>query len=152
MFASGLATFFTRAYDQLRMAAISDSNINLCGAHCGLSVGKKSFFYFKATVYFLTDRCTLQSKFFLLSPAHFQHLPLSSLTLCSCDSVTLTVMFWNRFVSDSPLLFPEAVFLMCVLFSWSSGGGATLSTTPSPSLPPLVYLGGCLRVTRHPLR
>ncbi|KAI2659043.1 Transketolase [Labeo rohita] len=83
VFASGLATFFTRAYDQLRMAAISDSNINLCGAHCGLSV---------------------------------------------------------------------AVFLMCVLFSWSSGGGATLSTTPSPSLPPLVYLGGCLRVTRHPLR
>uniref|UniRef100_A0A673FTQ3 Transketolase n=1 Tax=Sinocyclocheilus rhinocerous TaxID=307959 RepID=A0A673FTQ3_9TELE len=40
VFASGLATFFTRAYDQLRMAAISDSNINLCGSHCGLSVGE----------------------------------------------------------------------------------------------------------------
>uniref|UniRef100_A0A672LLM5 Transketolase n=1 Tax=Sinocyclocheilus grahami TaxID=75366 RepID=A0A672LLM5_SINGR len=40
VFASGLATFFTRAYDQLRMAAISDSNINLCGSHCGLSDGE----------------------------------------------------------------------------------------------------------------
>ncbi|XP_067243257.1 transketolase isoform X2 [Chanodichthys erythropterus] len=40
VFASSLATFFTRAYDQLRMAAISDSNINLCGSHCGLSVGE----------------------------------------------------------------------------------------------------------------
>uniref|UniRef100_A0AAR2LZT1 transketolase n=1 Tax=Pygocentrus nattereri TaxID=42514 RepID=A0AAR2LZT1_PYGNA len=40
VFASGLATFFTRAYDQLRMAAISESNINLCGSHCGLSIGE----------------------------------------------------------------------------------------------------------------
>lgn len=39
VFASTLASFFTRAYDQLRMAAISDSNINLCGSHCGLSTG-----------------------------------------------------------------------------------------------------------------
>ncbi|TKS71389.1 Transketolase [Collichthys lucidus] len=37
VFASTLASFFTRAYDQLRMAAISESNINLCGSHCGLS-------------------------------------------------------------------------------------------------------------------
>ncbi|XP_028826270.1 transketolase [Denticeps clupeoides] len=40
VFASTLASFFTRAYDQLRMAAISDSNINLCGSHCGFSTGE----------------------------------------------------------------------------------------------------------------
>ncbi len=40
VFASTLASFFTRAYDQLRMAAISESNINLCGSHCGLSTGQ----------------------------------------------------------------------------------------------------------------
>uniref|UniRef100_A0A8C7LKW8 Transketolase n=1 Tax=Oncorhynchus kisutch TaxID=8019 RepID=A0A8C7LKW8_ONCKI len=40
VFASTFATFFTRAYDQLRMAAISESNINLCGSHCGLSIGE----------------------------------------------------------------------------------------------------------------
>jgi len=40
VFASTLASFFTRAYDQLRMAAISESNINLCGSHCGLSIGE----------------------------------------------------------------------------------------------------------------
>lgn len=39
VFASTLASFLTRAYDQLRMAAISESNINLCGSHCGLSTG-----------------------------------------------------------------------------------------------------------------
>lgn len=39
VFASTLASFFTRAYDQLRMAAISESNINVCGSHCGLSTG-----------------------------------------------------------------------------------------------------------------
>uniref|UniRef100_A0A4W5QEY9 transketolase n=1 Tax=Hucho hucho TaxID=62062 RepID=A0A4W5QEY9_9TELE len=40
VFASAFATFFTRAYDQLRMAAISESNINLCGSHCGVSIGE----------------------------------------------------------------------------------------------------------------
>uniref|UniRef100_A0A8C6P754 transketolase n=1 Tax=Nothobranchius furzeri TaxID=105023 RepID=A0A8C6P754_NOTFU len=41
VFASTLASFFTRAYDQIRMAAISESNINLCGSHCGLSTGEE---------------------------------------------------------------------------------------------------------------
>lgn len=39
-FVSAFATFFTRAFDQLRMAAISESNINLCGSHCGVSIGE----------------------------------------------------------------------------------------------------------------
>ncbi|KAG9332424.1 hypothetical protein JZ751_014522 [Albula glossodonta] len=38
VFASTFATFFTRAFDQLRMASISESNINLCGSHCGVSI------------------------------------------------------------------------------------------------------------------
>lgn len=41
VFASTLASFFTRAYDQLRMAAMSESNIKLCGSHCGLSTGEE---------------------------------------------------------------------------------------------------------------
>ncbi|KAM7412267.1 hypothetical protein PAMA_021967 [Pampus argenteus] len=40
VFASTFAAFFTRAFDQLRMAAISESNINLCGSHCGVSIGQ----------------------------------------------------------------------------------------------------------------
>lgn len=40
VFASTFATFFSRAYDQIRMAAISESNINLCGSHCGVSIGQ----------------------------------------------------------------------------------------------------------------
>ncbi len=39
-FVATFACFLTRAYDQLRMAAISRSNINLCGSHCGVSIGE----------------------------------------------------------------------------------------------------------------
>ena len=34
------ACFLARAYDQVRMPAISRSNINLCGSHCGVSIGE----------------------------------------------------------------------------------------------------------------
>ncbi|KHJ42058.1 putative 1-deoxy-D-xylulose-5-phosphate synthase [Trichuris suis] len=39
-FCSTFATFFTRAYDQLRMGAISDANIKCCGSHAGISIGE----------------------------------------------------------------------------------------------------------------
>ena len=39
-FASTFACFLTRAYDQVRMAAISRSNIKLCGSHAGVSIGE----------------------------------------------------------------------------------------------------------------
>ena len=39
-FTSTFACFLTRAYDQIRMAAISQSNINLCGSHAGVSIGQ----------------------------------------------------------------------------------------------------------------
>lgn len=39
-FADSFACFLARAYDNVRMAAISRSNINLCGSHCGVSIGE----------------------------------------------------------------------------------------------------------------
>lgn len=39
-FASTFAAFFTRAYDFIRMAAISQSNIKLVGTHAGVSIGE----------------------------------------------------------------------------------------------------------------
>lgn len=39
-FASTFAAFFTRAYDQIRMAAISNANIHLTGSHAGVSIGE----------------------------------------------------------------------------------------------------------------
>jgi transketolase len=39
-FASTFAAFFTRAYDFIRMAAISQANIRLCGSHAGVSIGE----------------------------------------------------------------------------------------------------------------
>ncbi len=39
-FASTFAAFFTRAYDFIRMAAISHANIQLCGSHAGVSIGE----------------------------------------------------------------------------------------------------------------
>lgn len=41
-FASTFAAFLSRAYDQIRMGAISQSNVNLVGSHCGVSIGKLS--------------------------------------------------------------------------------------------------------------
>jgi transketolase len=39
-FASTFAAFFTRAYDQIRMAAISNATIRLSGSHAGVSIGE----------------------------------------------------------------------------------------------------------------
>jgi transketolase len=39
-FGSSFAAFFTRAYDFVRMAAISRANIRLCGSHAGVSIGE----------------------------------------------------------------------------------------------------------------
>ena len=38
-FAATFAAFFTRAYDFIRMAAISAANIRLCGSHAGVEIG-----------------------------------------------------------------------------------------------------------------
>jgi len=39
-FASTFAAFLSRAYDFIRMAAISRATINLCGSHAGVSIGE----------------------------------------------------------------------------------------------------------------
>ena len=38
-FASSFACFLTRACDQIRMGAVSQTNVKLCGSHCGVSIG-----------------------------------------------------------------------------------------------------------------
>lgn len=39
-FVSTFAAFLTRAFDQIRMAAISHANIKFCGSHAGVSIGE----------------------------------------------------------------------------------------------------------------
>ena len=39
-FLSSFACFLSRAFDQVRMAAISRSPIKVCGSHCGVSIGE----------------------------------------------------------------------------------------------------------------
>src|SRR4029450_8353658 len=38
-FVSTFAAFLTRAYDFIRMAAVSRADIRLCGSHAGVSIG-----------------------------------------------------------------------------------------------------------------
>lgn len=38
-FVSTFACFLSRAYDQIRMGAISETNVNFCGSHPGISIG-----------------------------------------------------------------------------------------------------------------
>lgn len=40
VFGSTFATFFTRAHDQVRMAAISNTTLHLVGSHAGVSIGE----------------------------------------------------------------------------------------------------------------
>lgn len=39
-FAATFGAFFTRAYDQIRMAGIGRNALRLCGSHCGVSIGQ----------------------------------------------------------------------------------------------------------------
>src|SRR3712207_1986330 len=39
-YASSFAAFLSRAYDFIRMAAISRANLRLCGSHAGVSIGE----------------------------------------------------------------------------------------------------------------
>src|SRR5580698_4689681 len=39
-FADTFVCFLSRAYDNVRLAAISRANINLCGSHCGVFIGE----------------------------------------------------------------------------------------------------------------
>ena len=39
-FAATFAAFFTRAYDFIRMAAVSQADIRLCGSHAGTEIGQ----------------------------------------------------------------------------------------------------------------
>jgi len=39
-FASTFSAFLTRAFDNLRMGVISQTNLNLAGSHCGISIGE----------------------------------------------------------------------------------------------------------------
>lgn len=48
VFASTFAAFFTRAFDHIRMGAISQTNINLCGSHCGVSIGMSGLIWASA--------------------------------------------------------------------------------------------------------
>src|SRR5262245_2510607 len=39
-FVSTFAAFMTRAFDQIRMAGVSQSNVKFCGSHAGVSIGE----------------------------------------------------------------------------------------------------------------
>jgi transketolase len=41
-FAATFAAFFTRAFDQIRMAAVSRATLNLVGSHAGVSIGEEA--------------------------------------------------------------------------------------------------------------
>ncbi|XP_070559781.1 transketolase-like isoform X2 [Ptychodera flava] len=40
VFASTFAAFWTRCFDHIRMGAVSQTNVNFCGSHCGISIGE----------------------------------------------------------------------------------------------------------------
>lgn len=69
-FVSTFAAFLTRAYDQIRMAGVSQSNVKFCGSHVGVSIGKDG-----------------PSQMGLEDIAMFRPIP-GSVILCPCDAVS----------------------------------------------------------------
>ncbi len=45
VFCSTFAAFFSRAFDQIRMGAISQTNVNFVGSHAGISIGNYFYYY-----------------------------------------------------------------------------------------------------------
>ena len=39
-FVNTFAAFLTRAFDHIRMGAVSQTNVNFVGSHAGISIGK----------------------------------------------------------------------------------------------------------------
>jgi len=77
VFASTFAAFFSRAYDQVRMAGISSANLTFCGSHAGVSIGEDG-----------------ASQMALEDIGMFRAIP-NSTVLYPCDSISaqkLTVM------------------------------------------------------------
>ena len=117
------ACFRARAYDQVRMAAISRININLCGSHCGISIGEVG-----------------PSQMALEDIAIFRAVH-SSTVLYPSDSISaerLTEILWSQsaqFYSRSRAA-PRGIFRICIPFLGKRG---SVSESVSVQKQPGVY-------------
>lgn len=82
VFCSTFAAFFTRAFDQIRMGAISQTQVNFVGSHAGCSIGK-----FCDSFYILIH-CLVQVRM-VLPKWHWKTLECSALYLVLCASIPL---------------------------------------------------------------
>ncbi len=99
-FCSTFAAFFTRAYDQLRMSAISKLPLRLVGSHCGVSIGQDG-----------------PSQMGLEDLALFRTLP-DSVILYPCDAVSTyrcVELMANHHTSMSYLRTTRARHRLCMI-------------------------------------
>lgn len=76
-FVSTFAAFLSRAFDQIRMAGLAQSNIKFCGSHAGVSIGEDG-----------------SSQMGLEEIAMFRTL-LNSVVLYPCDAVSTERLVWE---------------------------------------------------------
>lgn len=100
-FVSTFAAFLSRAFDQIRMAALAESNIKFCGSHAGVSIGEDG-----------------SSQMGLEEIAMFRALP-GSVVLYPSDAVSAEKLVWaaarhqgNVYIQttrkETPLLYEPA--------------------------------------------
>ncbi|MBY0110124.1 MAG: transketolase [Candidatus Babeliaceae bacterium] len=128
-FSSTFAAFLTRAYDQLRMSAISRLPLRVVGSHCGVSVGQDG-----------------PSQMGLEDIALFRTLP-DSVLLYPCDAVSTyrcvelmvnhhtSISYLRTTRGDTPLLYDDNVVFKiggCHILKQSDQDYATIVTAGIP--------------------
>lgn len=115
-FVSTFAAFLSRAFDQIRMAALAEANIKFCGSHAGVSIGEDG-----------------SSQMGLEEIAMFRSLP-GSVVLYPSDAVSTEKLVWaaarhqgmvyiQTTRKETPLLYaPNEEFVI--------GGSKTLRSSP----------------------
>lgn len=115
-FVSTFAAFLSRAFDQIRMAALAEANIKFCGSHAGVSIGEDG-----------------SSQMGLEEIAMFRSLP-GSVVLYPSDAVSTEKLVWEAarhqgmvYIQttrkETPLLYaPNEQFVI--------GGSKTLRSSP----------------------
>ncbi|KAL6045404.1 hypothetical protein STEG23_020717, partial [Scotinomys teguina] len=79
------AAFFTQAFDQIHMGAISQMNINLIGSHCGVSIGDDNTYHMALedlAMFRTTPNCTVFYPSDAISTEHAVYLAANTKEMC----------------------------------------------------------------------
>ncbi|OBS80383.1 hypothetical protein A6R68_21409 [Neotoma lepida] len=94
-FVCTFAAFFTRAFDQIHMGAISQMNINLIGSHCGVSIGDDNPYHMALedlAIFRAIPNCTVFYPSDAIATEHAVYLAANTKVVRCSDNDKVTVI------------------------------------------------------------